>query len=339
MKHYEYSYTKTNGFTKNDIEYSDIVSDDEILVKNKFVGICGSDLFHHSTLTDGILFLGHEWVGEVITVGKNNKTLSPGDWITTSATLGCGECQSCLEGKVNFCEVPTHLGSNKLGALRSFLKFKSFNALKLKGQDISEVLIEVMAVAEEAMSQVKQNLNSKINSALVMGGGTVGILCAHLLNEQGIIVTLVDVSSERVARSRSLNIKSKLLKEELLFGIKNSFELVIDATSDRDFKQGGLSFVQHFLAKHSLLLIIGKYIRPIEMNPNLFSLLGTKFVFMRGVPLVTLQNTISKWSGNLIELYKILATHEFNSCDLDQAFELAHQPNKSGKIIIKLEEV
>lgn len=337
MQHYQYSYKKSEGFAKSEIEFPQTLADDEIIVKNLFVGICGSDLFHHFLCKDEELYLGHEWIGEVLAIGKNCSNVSLGDWVTTSATLGCGECNFCRKGSVNFCENPTHLGSNKIGAFRSYLKFKAFNALKLKAKDSSEALIEVMAVAEEALNLVNQSITSKANNALVLGGGTVGILCAHLLNLNSTNVTLLEVCNERVKRARSLNIKSDLLKKELLIGVKNSYDLIIDATSDREFPQGGLNFVRNFMAKHSLLLVIGKYTNTIEFTPNNFSQIGAKIVFMRGVPLPTLQATINKWSGKLLELHKKLVTHEFSSNRLNEAFELAHQASKSGKVLIKME--
>lgn len=335
--HYQYSFTKTSGFKKISIPPPSKIEEDEILVKNLFVGICGSDLFHHYSCKENELFLGHEWIGEVISVGKNSNNISPGDWITTSATLGCGKCKFCLEGKVNYCENPTHLGSNKIGALRSYLQFKSFNALKLKSKHISETLIEVMAVAEEALSIVCQNSSSNFKNALILGGGSVGILCAYLLNQRGIKATLLEISNERIERAKTLGIHSLPLKKELLMGEKNNYDLILDATNDRENNTGGLNFIQNFMAKNSLILVIGKYSKAVEINPNIFAFYGAKLMFMRGVPLNTLQSTIDKWSGKLQDLYEKIVTHELSSTQLDEAFALAHQAHASGKVIIQME--
>lgn len=337
MTHYQYSYTEPFGFAKKEVALSENIDKDFICVKVLYVGICGSDLFHIHNCKDNELFLGHEWIGEVVSVGNSTSNLSIGDWVTTSATLGCGTCVFCADGKVNFCENPIHLGSNKCGALQSHLIFKSFNAIKIKNKDISETLLEVVAVAEEAINLINLNFSSNIKNALVLGGGTVGILCALLLKQKNIPVTLVEVTNERIERAKSCGINTVPLKQELLLGLKNSYDLILDATSDREYSKGGLSFIENFISKNCNILIIGKYTKAVDLKLDSFALTGSKLLFMRGVPLLTLKHTVEKWSGNLKRLYSQLVTHEFSSSNLTEAFEIASQAKKSGKVIIRME--
>ena len=69
--------------------------------------ICGSDLH----LMDGVIptmqagdIVGHETMGEVIEVGKDNTKLKVGDRVVVPFTIACGECFFCKRGYFSGCE-------------------------------------------------------------------------------------------------------------------------------------------------------------------------------------------------------------------------------------------
>ncbi|CAG9253983.1 zinc-dependent alcohol dehydrogenase [Paraburkholderia caribensis] len=76
--------------------------------------ICGSDLH----LFDGFMptmesgdIMGHEFMGEVVDVGKDNHKLKVGDRVVVPFTIFCGECEQCERGNFSVCE-----GSNRNAA-------------------------------------------------------------------------------------------------------------------------------------------------------------------------------------------------------------------------------
>ena len=77
----------------------------EVTVKLAACGVCHSDL----SATNGTLamqlplILGHEAAGEVIEVGENVPSLSPGDHVVSSFIYMCGECRFCLGGRPVLC--------------------------------------------------------------------------------------------------------------------------------------------------------------------------------------------------------------------------------------------
>ena len=79
----------------------------DAIIKVSTCAICGSDLH----LFDGFMptmesgdIMGHEFMGEVVEVGKDNHTLKVGDRVVVPFTIFCGECDQCKRGNFSVCE-------------------------------------------------------------------------------------------------------------------------------------------------------------------------------------------------------------------------------------------
>jgi threonine dehydrogenase-like Zn-dependent dehydrogenase len=97
---------------KEDIRY-DTVPDPEIedgrdaIIKVSSCAICGSDLHLFHNFIPGMKpgdIMGHETMGEVVEVGKDNKALKVGDRVVIPFTIFCGECEQCRRGNYSVCE-------------------------------------------------------------------------------------------------------------------------------------------------------------------------------------------------------------------------------------------
>jgi len=72
--------------------------DNEVLVEVKSTGICHTDEFTLSGADPEGLFpaiMGHEGAGVVVEVGKDVKSVAPGDHVIPLYTPECRECKSC----------------------------------------------------------------------------------------------------------------------------------------------------------------------------------------------------------------------------------------------------
>ena len=79
----------------------------ECLVEIKATGICHTDEFTRSGEDPEGLFpaiLGHEGAGVVVEVGRDVKSLKPGDHVIPLYTPECGKCEYCTSGKTNLCQ-------------------------------------------------------------------------------------------------------------------------------------------------------------------------------------------------------------------------------------------
>ncbi len=97
---------------KHDIR-CDTVPDPQIedgrdaIIKVTACAICGSDLHLYDGFIPGMKsgdIMGHETMGEVVEVGRDNKALKVGDRIVVPFTIFCGECDQCKRGNFSVCE-------------------------------------------------------------------------------------------------------------------------------------------------------------------------------------------------------------------------------------------
>ncbi len=87
----------------------------DAIVKVTSTAICGSDLH----LYDGYIpemhkgdILGHEFMGEVVEVGSENKKLKVGDRVVVPFNICCGECWFCTHGQWSVCERTNRTADN-----------------------------------------------------------------------------------------------------------------------------------------------------------------------------------------------------------------------------------
>ena len=79
----------------------------DAIIKVTSCAICGSDLHLYDHFMPGMKsgdILGHETMGEVVEVGKDNKALRIGDRIVVPFTITCGQCEQCRRGNFSVCE-------------------------------------------------------------------------------------------------------------------------------------------------------------------------------------------------------------------------------------------
>lgn len=80
------------------------VKPNEVLVKVKACGICGSDKWCWETKEPAEHIAGHEVAGEVVDVGDNVKSIKNGDAVAINNVKGCGVCEACIQGNYVSCQ-------------------------------------------------------------------------------------------------------------------------------------------------------------------------------------------------------------------------------------------
>jgi threonine dehydrogenase-like Zn-dependent dehydrogenase len=79
----------------------------DAVVRVTTCAICGSDLHLYDGFMPGMRngdIMGHEFMGEVVEVGPENKKLKIGDRVVVPFTIICGECEQCRKGNFSVCE-------------------------------------------------------------------------------------------------------------------------------------------------------------------------------------------------------------------------------------------
>jgi 2-desacetyl-2-hydroxyethyl bacteriochlorophyllide A dehydrogenase len=177
-----------------------IVGPTDVLLEVGASGLCGTDL-HISAgeypLAKSDVVLGHEYAGTVISVGERVTTLSPGDRVVVDPNIPCRMCQFCREAKPHLCSNPECLGVTMDGGLSRFSVVPADRAYLIPESlpMSAAALTEPLACALHAVdrSGIKPG-----QSALVIGAGPIGLLCASLLKAGG--ATELVVSEPQDAR-------------------------------------------------------------------------------------------------------------------------------------------
>ena len=84
-----------------------ILNQRDAIVKITSTAICGSDLHLYNgivpTMEEGDI-LGHEFMGEVVDVGREVKNLKVGDRVVVPFPIACGACAACEAQAYSLCE-------------------------------------------------------------------------------------------------------------------------------------------------------------------------------------------------------------------------------------------
>ncbi|WP_018500913.1 zinc-dependent alcohol dehydrogenase [Parafrankia discariae] len=84
-----------------------ILNNRDAVVRVTSTAICGSDLHLYNgfvpTMKKGDV-LGHEFMGEVVEVGREVRKLRVGDRVVVPFPIACGQCNTCLAGDYSLCE-------------------------------------------------------------------------------------------------------------------------------------------------------------------------------------------------------------------------------------------
>ncbi|HMJ51712.1 MAG TPA: zinc-dependent alcohol dehydrogenase [Polyangiaceae bacterium] len=90
-----------------DVPDPKILNSRDAIIRVTTTAICGSDLHLYNgfvpTMERGDV-LGHEFMGEVVEVGRGVNNLSVGDRVVVPFPIACGGCLACQEGNTSLCE-------------------------------------------------------------------------------------------------------------------------------------------------------------------------------------------------------------------------------------------
>lgn len=168
-----------------DVAAPEAAAADEVLIRVRATGICGSDL-HVDDWTPSYAFmaqslpvtLGHEFVG-VAESGPDR-----GRRMVVRPSVTCGTCAGCLAGRHDDCERRTGIGMTRDGAFASWVRVPARNCVPVPDSLSDELaaLTEPLTISMQAL-RVAGDLRGQ--RVLVMGPGTIGQGIAVLARHAG----------------------------------------------------------------------------------------------------------------------------------------------------------
>ena len=138
-----------------DVPKPEITAPDEVLIKVRYGGICGSDIGIYSggnAFATYPRIIGHEFAGTVESVGDAVKDLAPGDLVSVDIVNSCGHCYACRTGHHNVCKDLEVTGVHRDGGFAEYFKVRREMVYKLDKAKLSEAmacLVEPYSVGAE----------------------------------------------------------------------------------------------------------------------------------------------------------------------------------------------
>jgi 2-desacetyl-2-hydroxyethyl bacteriochlorophyllide A dehydrogenase len=183
-------------------------NEDEVLIKVKYTGICGSDLHVYKGTSPEPMapnpVLGHELGGEVVETGKNVTEFKPGDRVGVEPLIGCGRCAYCLEGKYHLCSKLQLIGMERQGGFAEYAVAPKDKAYILPDFITYQeaALLDSLAVGVHTINRAGVTLGS---TAALFGCGTMGLLLLQLISLAGASrIIAVDLNDAHLVIARKV---------------------------------------------------------------------------------------------------------------------------------------
>lgn len=247
---------------KRDIRQSELsypdTSVNEVVVKVKCVGICGSDVHYYkdgkigSFIPKAPFALGHELSGVIDKVSSLYPKLKKGTRVSINPSHPCKDCWFCKQGDFNICPSMKYIGSASVfphinGGFSEYIRISAENCFVLAdhiGFD-EAALLEPLSVVLHALSKAGE-LDGK--SVLITGAGTIGQLTQMACKYYGATTVITDI------RPSVLELAKKMGASAALNPRETDFEKQISAAEavgfDVLFEASGVSGILGDCVKH-----------------------------------------------------------------------------------------
>jgi threonine dehydrogenase-like Zn-dependent dehydrogenase len=199
-----------------------VASQEQLLLKVRMIGLCGSDLNSFRGKNPLVTFPripGHEVAATIVEGSKENPALGAGVDVTMSPYTSCGKCASCVRNRPNACQFNQTLGVQRDGALTEYIAMPA-DKLYTANLTIKELcLVEPLTVGFHAA--VRGRI-TETDSVAIFGCGGVGLGAIAASHFRRANTIGIDVDDEKLALAKKaganhvINARHESLHERLV---------------------------------------------------------------------------------------------------------------------------
>ena len=293
---------------------------EEALIKTRKAGICSTDLELVKGYYPYTGVLGHEFVGEVISLTPSpspqgrGEMVRVGDRVVGDINVVCNQCEQCLNGRPTHCENRTVLGIiNRDGTFAEYttLPLANLHRVPASVPDEMAVFTEPLAAALEIQEQINIKPNDRV---LLIGAGRLGQLIAQTLALTGCDLRVVarHTRQQELLKARGI----RIISEEEIKPWR--WDIVVEATGSAS----GFSLARQAIRPRGALVLKSTY--KGEMNVN-FSSVVVDEVNIIGSRCGPFEPALRLMESNQVDP-TVLIDAEFSLGDALKAFERAAEP-------------
>lgn len=313
--------------------------EDEVLIRVKSVGICGSDIpiFKGVRVVEYPLIPGHEFSGVIVETGNRVENFKIGDRIVAGLVVHCGRCVYCKQGLESLCDNIYEIGIHVDGAFAEYVIAPEKTLHKLPENMNFNQGASIDPLASAYRPAKKANISSN-DVVAIFGPGPIGLYALQITRVEGakkIISVGAHGDKERLNLAKELgaDLVINTENEDPVEKIKNytngemadviieatGVPIVVDTCLKSLRKNGRLSLAGIF--HQSANVFLGPIVR------KEFNIKGSICYTWKDF-----QDCIDLVSSGRVKTESII-THEFPLTEMAQALELAYN-RKSIKVIL-----
>lgn len=319
-----------------DLRYEDVPlperKQDEVLLRVRAVGICGSDIprvfekgtYHFPTI------IGHEFAGEIVEADDSSLI---GKGASVFPLLPCGKCLACRTGHYAQCKAYSYYGSRQDGAMAEYLAVKEANLCLLPDGVSYEAaaMNEPAAVALHAFRKSRAVLGDTV---VIYGIGTIAFLLAWWAKAAGVSnIILAGRSQAKVQMAEQLGFAAVNVREadlgEYVRGLTGGegADVCIEGTGCSDGAEACLDVAKRF----GNVVLMGNPAGNVNISQNGYWQILRKELQLIGTWNSSFSRQENDWQQSLQAMQsgilqpEKLITHRFRLSEYKKAFDLMHE--------------
>jgi threonine 3-dehydrogenase len=312
----------------------------DVLIRVLKTGICGTDLHIYdwdawAQATIPVpLIIGHEFVGEIVSVGSNVNDFHAGEIVSGEGHVVCGRCRNCLAGRRHLCAHTSGVGVNRAGAFAEFIVLPMTNLWRHN----PSIDLDVAAIFDPFGNAVHTALEFPVlgEDVLITGAGPIGIMAAAVVRHAGArYVVITDVNSSRLRLAEKMNVTLAVNPKEMSLtdaqkklGMQEGFDVGLEMSGNATAFRDMLANMSH--GGRIAMLGIPAQEMSVEWKQIIFNMLTIQGIYGREMYESWYKMTVMLESGLNI---RPVITHRFPWQDYEKGFA-AMRSGEAGKVIL-----
>ncbi len=308
-----------------------IQNPDEVLIRIKSVGVCGSDVHYFTEGKIGTqvvefpFVVGHECSGVIEEIGDSVSRVKVGDLVAVDPGIHCGTCDQCLAGRPHTCRNNRFLGcpGQIEGCLSEYIVMPEFACFTLneKFNQTTGALIEPLTIGTYCIELANTDFQDK--NIGIFGAGPIGLSVLMVLKtmQTGTIICYEPLDYRR---KKTLKLGAdhafSPFEKNVLEATTEIEPLLLDVVFECSGQQKAVDDATHILKPGGKLMLIG--IPPEAKYTFDMDLMRRKEISIQNV---RRQNHCVERAMQLIQnglAVEQMVTHHFNPEATQQAFEM-----------------
>ena len=254
----------------------------EVVVRVRAAGVCGRDLIDRRGGFPAMklpTILGHEFAGEVVSLGDGATRFAVGDRVANLHRPFCGECGSCIIGEIVDCERAWQSFGHTVDGAYAELCVAHERALVKLPDGIDYVdAAAVGCTAGVALRALREEARLELGESVLVTGasGGVGLMAVQIAKRMGARVIGVTGSQEKAQAIRDAGADDVIVAGDG-FDAPDKVDVVLELVGGATFRSSIRS-----LARRGRLVLVGNVtLDRIALNPGAVILYGYRILGSR----------------------------------------------------------